>query len=172
MKGGFIMSVHFFYDYKDELIKKLKAHYSESLDIQEKIMKERKQIDEAVQIIDRYFDELERELKDVFIVSSGEVKLARNDDALVHFSIMDGFIKFIRKDRSLQIVMGFYVPEEGEVESKIVAYIIPGDKKPKIKKVGKVHNGSTFDENALNHFMRMAFKDMFFYEDEMNMSIE
>lgn len=172
MKGGFIMSVHFFYDYKDELVKKLKKHYSESLDIQEKIMKERKQIDEAVQIVDRYFDELEKELKDVFIVSSGEVRLVRNDEALVHFSIKDGFIKFIRKDRSLQILMGFYVPEEGEVESKIVAYIIPGDKKAKIKKVGKVHNGSTFDENTLNHFMRMAFKDMFFYEEEMNMSVE
>lgn len=172
MKGGFIMSVHFFYDYKDELIKKLKNHYSESLDVQEKVMKERKQIDEAVQIVDEYFNELERELKDVFVVSSGEVKLVRNDDALVHFSIMDGFIKFVRKDRSLQVVMGYYVPEEGEVESKIVAYIIPGDKKAKIKKVGKVHNGSTFDENALNHFMRMTFKDMFFNEEDLDVSVE
>lgn len=166
------MSVHFFYDYKDELIKKLKEHYSESLDVQEKIMKERKQIDEAVQIVDQYFDVLERELKDVFSVSSGEVKLVRNDDALVHFSIMDGFIKFIRKDRSLQVIIGFYVPEEGVVESKIVAYIIPGDKKAKIKKVGKVHNGSTFDENSLNHFMRVAFKDMFFHEEDLSVSVE
>jgi len=166
------MSVHFFYDYKDELIKKLKEHYSESLDVQEQVMKERKQIDEAVQLVDNYFDELERELRDVFVVSSGEVKLVRNDEALVHFSIKDGFIKFMRKDRSLQIVMGFYVPEEGEVESKIVAYIIPGEKKAKIKKVGKVHNGSTFDENSLNHFMRMAFKDMFFSEEDLNVSVD
>ena len=172
MRGGFIMSVHFFYDYKDELIKKLKSHYSESLDVQEVAMKERKQIDEAVKVIDHYFDELERELKDVFVVSGGEVKLTRNDEALIYFSIMDGSIKFIRKDRSVQIVMGFYVPEEGEVESKVVAYIIPGDKKAKIKKVGKVHNGSTFDENALNHFMRMAFKDMFFSEEDLSMSVE
>lgn len=166
------MSVHFFYDYKDELIKKLKSHYSESLDTQEVVMNERKQIDEAVKIIDQYFDDLERELKDVFVVASGEVKLERNGEALVYFSIMDGSIKFIRKDRSVQIVMGFYVPEEGEVESKVVAYIIPGVKKAKIKKVGKVHNGSTFDENALNHFMRMAFKDMFFTEEDLNISVE
>ncbi len=166
------MSVHFFYDYKDELIKKLKEHYSESLDVQEQVMKERKQIDEAVQLVDNYFDELERELRDVFVVSSGEVKLVRNDEALVHFSIKDGFIKFMRKDRSLQVVMGFYVPEEGEVEAKIVAYIIPGEKKAKIKKVGKVHNGSTFDENSLNHFMRMAFKDMFFSEEDLNVSVD
>jgi len=52
------------------------------------------------------------------------------------------------------------VPEEDFVESMVLSYIVPGEKKPKIKRVGKIHDGSNFDENTLNYYMREAFGEL------------
>jgi hypothetical protein len=62
--------------------------------------------------------------------------------------------------------VGYYDAEEDSIKSKTVAHIVPGEKKCQVKKLGQIHDGSTFDENTLNHYMRLAFRNIFSFEDE------
>lgn len=160
------MTVHFFYDYKEELVKKLRNHYSESLNLKERELFEKNQIEDAIRLIGRYFDDLEKQLGEVISASNGDIKLVRNRDSLLEFSVIENFLRLVRKDNSIQVIVGYYDAEEDSIKSKTVAHIVPGEKKCQVKKLGQIHDGSTFDENTLNHYMRLAFRNMFSFEDE------
>jgi metallophosphoesterase superfamily enzyme len=160
------MTVHFFYDYKEELVKKLRNHYSESLNLKERELFEKNQIEDAIRLIGRYFDDLEKQLGEVISASNGDIKLVRNRDSLLEFSVIENFLRLVRKDNSIQVIVGYYDAEEDSIKSKTVAHIVPGEKKCQVKKLGQIHDGSTFDENTLNHYMRLAFRNIFSFEDE------
>ena len=160
------MTVHFFYDYKEELVKKLRNRYSESLNLKERELFEKAQIDEAIRLIGRYFDDLEKQLGEIISASDGDIKLVRNRDSLLEFSITDNFLRIIRKENLIQIIIGYYDIEEDSIKSKTVAHVVPGEKRCQVKKLGEIHDGSTFDENTLNHYMRVTFKSVFLFDDE------
>jgi len=160
------MTVHFFYDYKEELVKKLRNHYSESLNLKERELFEKNQIEDAIRVIGRYFDDLEKQLGEVISASNGDIKLVRNRNSLLEFSVKENFLRLVRKENIIQIIIGYYDMEEDSIKSRTVAHIVPGEKKCQVKKLGQIHDGSTFDENTLNHYMRLAFRNIFSFEDE------
>ena len=152
------MSVHFFYNYRDELVKKLKEHYSDDVKQWKKQVMENKQLDEAENILRKYFKGLVNELEDVIEASNREIMLVENDN-LMEFKIQQNFVRFTRQERAIQVKVGYYVSENDMVETAILGYVVPGDKRAVMKKVGKIHDGSTFDENTINFYLRSAFSE-------------
>lgn len=152
------MSVHFFYNYRDELVKKLKEHYSNDVRSWKVFMAEKKQLDEAESMITKYFKGLEGDLSDVIEASNEEIGLSITDE-IIEFRIQKNFVRFRREERAIQVKIGYYVTENNMVETEILGYIMPGDKRAVMKKVGKIHDGSTFDENTINFYLRKAFSD-------------
>jgi len=152
------MSVHFFYNYRDELVKKLKEHYSEDVKVWKEQVAANKQLDEAENMLRKYFKSLVSELEDVIEASNNEIMLCENDN-LMEFKIQQNFVRFIREEKAIQVKVGYYVSESDMVETEILGYVMPGDKKPVMKKVGKIHDGSTFDENTINYYLRSAFSE-------------
>lgn len=152
------MSVHFFYNYRDELVKKLKEHYSDDVTQWKKQVMENKQLDEAEKTLRKYFEGLVSELEDVIEASNREIQLTENGN-LMEFKIQQNFVRFTRQERAIQVKVGYYVSENDMVETAILGYVVPGDKRAVMKKVGKIHDGSTFDENTINYYLRSAFGD-------------
>lgn len=152
------MSVHFFYNYRDELVKKLKEHYAEDVKQWKKQVAEDKQLDEAEGMVRKYFKSLVSELEDVIEASNSEIILTENGN-VIEFKIMQNFVRFTRQERAIQVKIGYYVSENDMVETAILGYIVPGDKRAVMKKVGKIHDGSTFDENTINYYLRSAFSE-------------
>ncbi len=159
------MSVHFFYNYRDELVKKLKEHYSEDVRDWKKLQAEARQIDEAEEMVTKYFRALEKELEDVIEASKEEIGLSVKED-VIEFRIKRNFVRFKRQERAMQVKVGYYVSENDMVETAILGYVVPGDKRAVLKKVGKIHDGSTFDDNTLNYYLRKAFSDWLEHLDE------
>ncbi|MBN2260368.1 MAG: hypothetical protein JW702_07470 [Clostridiales bacterium] len=151
------MAVHFFYDFKDELIKKLNERLSPEIEKlrYEKNLKE--QIDGAEIMIREYFKNLIDEMKELIEASDGKIFFESDDEVIGKLSIMKYYLKFTRKNLAIEVKVGYYVPEADLVESVVLSYIVPGEKKAKIKRVGKIHDGSNFDENTLTYYMREAF---------------
>lgn len=155
------MSVHFFYNYREDLIKQLKSHYETVVAMKQENDALQIQLDEAEEIIRKYFEVIHLELSEVMDASNGEIKLmVESDEYLTRFSIMENYIKFIRKEQAIEVEIGRYQTDMGMVETFILAYIIPGDKKCRTRMVGKVHEGGSFDENTINFYMREAFQDL------------
>lgn len=152
------MSVHFFYNYRDELVKKLKEHYADDVKSWRKQVAEKGQLDEAEAMLKKYFKSLVDELEDVIEASSEEIVLEENDNVM-EFRIQQNFVRFTRQDRAIQVKVGYYVTENDMVETAILGYVVPGDKRAVMKKVGKIHDGSTFDENTINFYLRSAFSE-------------
>ena len=152
------MSVHFFYNYREELVKKLKEHYADDVKIWRKQVAEKEQLDEAEAMLKKYFNTLVDELEDVIKASNEEIVLEENEDVM-EFRIRQNFVRFTRQDRSIQVKIGYYVSENDMVETAILGYVVPGDKRAVMKKVGKIHDGSTFDENTINFYLRSAFSE-------------
>lgn len=151
------MSLHFSYHFREDLIKKLRDHYNDDLD---KLMKEReieRQLDEAAKIIDSYYDNFLSEIGDVMEASDGEVSFVKEGSIIAKLIIRGNYLKFMRVDNSIEVKIGYYVPEADLVESVVLSYIIPGDKKARVRRVGKIHDGSSFDENSISYYMREAF---------------
>ncbi len=164
------MSVHFFYNYRDELVKKLKEHYSEDVRDWKKLQAEARQIDEAEDMVKKYFRALEKELEDVIEASKEEIGLSVKED-VIEFRIKRNFVRFKRQERAMQVKVGYYVSENDMVETAILGYVVPGDKRAVLKKVGKIHDGSTFDDNTLNYYLRKAFSDWLEHLDESHEEI-
>jgi len=156
------MTVHFFYDYKDELIKALEEEYSVELE-KRKVQKFKEgQLIDAEEIIQGYFSNLWRDISEIAEASNGEIVIDFTEkNVVVYFSIKSNFIKFSRKGNSIEIKIGTLNKEEGIVESIIYGYIVPGEKRAIVKKPGKVHDGSTFEESSINYYLKLAFSDMF-----------
>ncbi|WP_430885631.1 hypothetical protein [Fusibacter sp. JL216-2] len=152
------MSVHFFYNYRDELVKKLKEHYADDVKSWRKQEAEKQQLNEAEAMLKKYFNSLVDELEDVIEASNEEIVLEDNDNVM-EFRIQQNFVRFTRQDRAIQVKVGYYVTENDMVETAILGYVVPGDKRAVMKKVGKIHDGSTFDENTINYYLRSAFSE-------------
>ncbi len=150
------MSVHFFYNYKDELVKKLKERFAGEVAQWKTHEAKQKQLDDAEALIKGYFKNLLLDLGDVVDATGGLIQLIEEDGCL-KFIIGDNYLLFIRQPEAIMVKMGYYVSEHDTVETTIPGYIVPGEKKPLTKKVGKIHDGSTFDENTLNYYLRTAF---------------
>lgn len=152
------MSVHFYYNYRDNLAKKLKEDYADEIIKYKSELVRIQQIDEAEQLIFDYFGKLSEEIEDVVAVSNGSVNFEGPDgDTLVRFAINENFIRFTRRDKFIEVKVGRFNETEDMVETTVIGYIVPGEKKAHTKRVGKVHEGGSFDENTLNQYLREAF---------------
>jgi len=158
-KGVSLMSVHFFYNFKEELVKKLNEQFKDKIELYKKSENEKLQLEKAEEIIMEYFKELEIELKDVVNASGGEIGFEYDTEMLAKFFIKENYLKFTKKERTIEMKIGKYDKEEDIVESTIVCYIVPGIKKCKLKKVGKIHDGSSFDENTINYYLKSVFDE-------------
>jgi hypothetical protein len=153
---------HFHYNFREELTKKLKEEYSEEISKYRHEMTRIQQIDEAEQLILDYFERLAGDLEEVFAVADGAVDLdGPEGDSIVRFSIRENFIRFTRRDKFIEVKVGKYDAVDDMVESAILGYVVAGDKKAQTRRVGKVHGGSSFDDNTLNQYMREAFGNLF-----------
>lgn len=162
------MSVHFFYNYREHLIKQLKEHYATIVELKKEDDLLQLQLDEAEAQIRDYFGVLKEELAEVLLAAGNDVVLeTENDDYILKFNIVQNYLKFIRKGQAIEVEIGRYQVDMGMVETYILAYIIPGDKKCRTRKVGKVHEGGSFDDNSLNYFMREAFSDLISHEEKV-----
>lgn len=158
------MSIHYFYNFREDLVKGLNDFYKDEIKNMLEEKKEIEQLDDSEAIIRKYFKILKSELKDVIEASDGEVFLIEGEEGskeIVHFKIRGNYVKFKRSEKSIEVRIGYYVKENDIVESKILCYIVPGDKKAKIKKIGKAADGSSFDDGAINHYLREAFGDLY-----------
>jgi hypothetical protein len=157
------MSVHHFhYNFREALTKKLKEQFAEDIEKYRHEMTRVHQIDEAEQLIFDYFGRLAEDLEDVLAVSDGSVGFEGPEgDTIIRFSIRENFIRFTRRDKFIEVKVGKYDAVDDMVESTILGYVVAGEKKAQTRRVGKVHGGSTFDENTLNSYMREAFGSLF-----------
>ncbi len=155
------MSVHFFYNYKEELIKKLKEHFKTELEQRDERLRVEGQLGEAEKMIKDYFDEMTEAMSVIEEVSDGVVRYITDEKVIAYLEIYRNYVKFTRSDNTIEIKLGQFNEEDQIVESAVYAYVIPGDKKCKIKKVGKLHDGSHFDENTINTYVRKAFVGWF-----------
>jgi len=151
------MTVHFYYNYKEDLISKLKENYANELDQKVSDEKDQAQLDEAEKLIIKYFDSVKNDLDQLNKVSGGEVAYEVGEDFISKLSVRQNYIKFTRAGKTIEVKVGKYIDDEDIVESSVIANIVCGDKKCKIKKRGKIHDGSNFDENTINYYMREAF---------------
>lgn len=154
------MSVHFSYDFKDELIKKLSDYFSKEIDDLKFVKQQKMQIDASEKIIKNYFNDIIKNMKDVVEASEGKILFEEDEDTIAKITILKNYLKFSRKDNSIETKVGYYIPEEDIVESVVLSYIVPGDKKSKIRRVGKINDGGIFGESALNYYMREAFSKL------------
>lgn len=151
------MTVHFFYDFKDELIQKVKKNYeNELIERKEKIRNE-KQLDEAEKLIVDYFKVIKNALHEVFEVSDGDVKYEESDNYILKFTIFKNSLEFARNGNSIKVEVELYDEEMDIIESKILGNIIIGEKRCMVKDTGKLHTGSHFDQKTIDYFMRVAF---------------
>lgn len=154
------MSVRFFYDFKEELIKKLNEHFSSEIETLQYEKNQIAQLDNAEKMIRDYFENFFDGMSELIEASQGKIYFEQDDEIIGKLGIMRNYLKFMRKEMSIEVKIGYYVPEADLVESVVLSYIVPGEKKAKIKRVGKIHDGSNFDENALNYYMREAFSKL------------
>lgn len=154
------MSVHFFYNYKDELIKKLKERYENELLQKKERERLSAQLDEAEQLIYNYFHSNVNELNEIVEISSGVVAFKSEKPLHISLQIDKNFVEFKRVDMSIEIRVGLYDSKLDYLDSEVECYVIPGDKRCRIKKVGRIHDGSNFDENTINHYVRKAFSHL------------
>ena len=151
------MSVHFFYDFKDELVKKLNEHFTQELESLQHEKNQIEQIDHAEEMIREYLQNVAKDMKDLIAATDGQVYFEQDDEVIGKLGVMKNYLKFTRKSNTIEVKIGYYVPEADFIESIVLSYVVPGVKKPKVKRVGKVHDGSNFDENTINYYMREAF---------------
>jgi hypothetical protein len=160
------MSIHFFFNYREHLVKQLKEQYESLIKQKKEELVLQIQLEEAECLIRDYFDVVAAELQEVLEAANNDVKLEYDsDDFIVRFKIIENYVRFIRRSTSIEVEIGRYNEELGLVESYILAYIIPGEKKCHTRKVGMVHESGSFDENSLNFFMREAFGEISSHEE-------
>lgn len=151
------MTVHYFYNYKDELIKKLKERFSSELIQKKERERLQAQIDDAEQLIQDYFKANSVDLKELVSISNGAINFVVEEPFRILLQIDENFVEFNRLETSIEIRVGLYDEKIDFVNAEVECYVIPGDKRCQIKKVGKIHDGSHFDENTINYYVRKAF---------------
>jgi len=156
-KGVPRMSKHFFYEYKEDLIKKLSKRYAAELAAVQEAHREKAMLDETEAHIRGYFRGIQAEMSDLIEASKGQITYDEGDEIILTLTIHRNYIRFVRTEKSIEVKIGTYNAVEDLVESVIVGYIVPGEKACKIKKLGKIHEGGTFDDNTLNSYLRDAF---------------
>ncbi len=166
-RGVDFMSVHFFFNYREHLIKKLKEHYGTIVELKKADESLQIQLEEAENIIRDYFEVVAIDLQEVLNAASNEVQLDYDsEDYIVKFTIVDNYVRFIRRPTAIEVEISRYDDTLNMNETFIIAYVVPGEKKCHTKKVGMVHEGGSFDENSLNYFMREAFGEIVQYEEQ------
>lgn len=158
------MSIHYFYNFREDLVKGLNDFYKDEIKNMLEEKKEIEQLDHSEELIRKYFKVLKKELEDVIEATNGDVFLIEGEEGsseIIHFKILGNYIKFKRAEKSIEVRIGYYVKENDMIESKILCYIVPGDKKAKVKRIGKAADGSSFDDGAINHYLREAFGDLY-----------
>lgn len=151
------MSKIFTYDYKEDLVKKLNKRYANELAAVHQERREQTQLDNAEELIRKYFRTVRDEMEDLIEASQGGITYDEGDEIILTLTIHNNFIRFIRTPKCIEVKIGIYNKTEDLVESVIMGYIVPGEKVCKIKKLGKIHEGGNFDENTLSSYMREAF---------------
>jgi hypothetical protein len=151
------MSVHYFYNYKDELIKKLKERFGNELVQKKERERLQAQLDEAETLIREYFKANSVDLNELVTVSNGAISFTVEEPLRILLQIDKNFVEFNRLETSIEIRVGLYDEKVDFVNAEVECYVIPGEKKCHIKKVGKIHDGSHFDENTINYYVRKAF---------------
>jgi hypothetical protein len=161
------MSVHFFFNYREHLVKQLKEHYAPVVQMKQEDQTLQLQLEEAESIIRDYFDVVAEGLQEVLDAASSEVMLEYDtEDFIIKFTVVENYVRFIRRQTAIEVEIGRYVPDLNIVENYILAYIVPGEKKCHTRKVGMVHESGNFDENTLNYFLREAFGDIVKMEEK------
>lgn len=161
------MSVHFFFNYREHLVKQLKEHYAPVVQMKQEDQTLQLQLEEAESIIRAYFDVVAEGLQEVLDAASSEVMLEYDtEDFIIKFTVVENYVRFIRRQTAIEVEIGRYVPDLNIVENYILAYIVPGEKKCHTRKVGMVHESGNFDENTLNYFLREAFGDIVKMEEK------
>ncbi len=67
-------------------------------------------------------------------MSGGEVAYEVGEDFISKLSVRQNYIKFTRAGKTIEVKVGKYIDDEDIVESSVIANIVCGDKKCKIKK--------------------------------------
>ncbi len=154
------MSKNFFYDYREVLAEKLEKKYTKELVELSVTRKKQKQLDSAEVIITNYFNILKKDLGDTLVVANDVIEIITNDEMILKFTMYQNYIKFTRFDHAIEVEIGEFDPLTDIVEARINSNIIPSDKRCVVKKIGKVHDGSHFDENTINYYMNEAFGEL------------
>ncbi len=156
------MSKSFFYDYKVELQEKLGKKFRHELKELENTRFKQAQLDDAQGTIEKYFEELKSSIADIILISDGKIQALQEGRMIMKFVLFDNYVKFTRFDHAIEVEIGKYDERSEIIEAKIISNIIPGEKKPVVKRIGKVHDGSHFDDKTINFYMNEAFGDFDF----------
>lgn len=159
------MSMHFFYNYKLDLEKKLSEVYQRDLKKLEEKRDRQRQLDVAQNLIENYYNKLASDLKDIVEVSNGKISFMSHEDMIIKFIMYEHYVRYTRMDQGIEVEIGTYDESSGLIEGRINSNIIPGEKRCVVKKIGKVHDGSHFDENTINYYMNEAFSTLDIFKD-------
>lgn len=151
------MSKNFVYDYKVELQGQLGKLFRKQLITLDLEKNHVAQLDLAQKIVLEYFNNLRTSLTDIIKVANGKVMSIQEDRMIVKFMMFNNYLKFTRFDQAIEVEVGEFDKESQIIEAKIISNIIPGDKKCVVKRIGKIHDGSHFDDKTINFFMHEAF---------------
>ena len=151
------MSKHFFYDYKIELQEQLGKKFRKELKELEAERTKQGQLDAAQAIVEEYFNILESSLSDIILISDNRLQLIRDGSMIVQFKMFDNYVKFTRFEHAIEVEIGEFDTETKIVEARIISNIIPGEKRCVVKRIGKVHDGSHFDDKTINFYMNEVF---------------
>lgn len=151
------MAKHFFYDYKVDLQDQLGKLYRKKLSELDSERARLAQLDAAQELIVDYFNGLESSLADIIIVSDNRLHMVREGSMIIKFTMFDNFVKFTRFEQAIEVEIGEFDELSKIVEARIIGNIISGEKKCVVKRIGKVHDGSHFDDKTINFFMNEAF---------------
>jgi hypothetical protein len=159
------MTVHYGYNYKHDLIKKMRVKYNREINALNESKMKQLQLDEAQAMILKFFEEIKEAFETLEEASKGVVLYREFDKGfLVRVQIETNYIQFNRRDYAIEIEIGLWNDNDQLLEVNTPAYVIPGEKRCRLKKVGKVHDGSHFDENAINSYVRIAFSELWSQE--------
>jgi hypothetical protein len=152
--------MHFFYNYKLDLEKKLSEVFQRELKKLEERRNRQRQLDVAQNLIENYYNKLASDLKDIVEVSNGKISFMSHEDMIIKFIMYEHYVRYTRMDQGIEVEIGTYDESSGLIEGRINSNIIPGEKRCVVKKIGKVHDGSHFDENTINYYMNKAFSGL------------
>jgi hypothetical protein len=156
------MSKSFFYDYKYELQERLGKKFRRELAALESERSRQSQLNVAQETIVNYYSDLETSLSDIILISDNKVQIIKDGSMIVKFMMFDNYVKFTRFDHAIEVEIGNFDQDTQIIEARIISNIIPGDKKCVVKRIGKVHDGSHFDDKTINFYMNEAFGEINF----------